>query len=135
MSVMMKCGCASHAMRHQKDGSKIPCCTIHDCIEVADAAPSLEGRKARCAYCGQRPRKSECDQCKDGGMCSCERPSSTDLAFFSFQGEGSREATEICKACKMHKAAHVPGSRACRNFVPQGPLEFDKFYCGCAGRD
>lgn len=137
-TVMMKCGCAAQATCSKRDGKiydpPIPSCVIHDCIELA-VAPTLTGRKARCAYFGRTARRSECSKCKNGTWCTCECTSSTDLAFFSFQGEGSREATEICSACKMHKIAHVPGSKACQNFTPQGPLPFDKFYCGCASWD
>ena len=54
MDVMMKCGCAAQGVRTATKGVKheppLPACLIHDCIEVADAAPNLDGRTARCTY-------------------------------------------------------------------------------------
>lgn len=49
---------------------------------------NLEGRIARC-HCGNT------------------RPSTDNLAFFEFQGEGSREAMEICR-CGYAWIAHQP---------------------------
>ena len=133
---MMKCGCAAQGTcSKSSDGTvydpPIPCCITHSCLDVADAV-SLEGRTARCTHYGQAPRNNECDQCRKTGVCRCERPSSPDLAFFVFQGEGSPFATEICK-CKMHKVAHGKGfsNCKCKEFVPQGPSVHDRFYCGC----
>lgn len=105
-------------------------------------------RIARCAYYGQTtsPRGSygggnECNYGQgDHKVCTCERPSSKELPFFEFTGAGSRDSDEICKRCKFHKVAHEPERRGqnrhvCSNFEPQGPREFDRFYCGCHGWD
>jgi len=108
--------------------------------------PSLEGRQAKCAYHGQRtsPRGSygggnECNYGqRDHKVCTCVQPSSKELPFFEFLGEGSREATQICK-CGYHKDAHGESPRhgriKCTDFQPKGPQQFDKFYCGCSGWD
>lgn len=102
----------------------------------------MEGRQAKCAYHGQATSKrgsygggNECNYGQsDHKICTCVQPSSKELPFFEFMGEGSREATEICK-CGYHKVAHESGKVKCREFVPKGAREFDKFYCGCAGWD
>lgn len=101
-------------------------------------------RKARCAFFGgQLGRHNECNygqrlepRVKNGQIvrCTCEQPSSDDLPFFVFHGEGSREAAEICE-CSYHRDAHKPEGRACSSFKAQGPQPFDKFYCGCHGWD
>ena len=38
--------------------------------------------------------------------CGREAPSSTDLAFFEYRGEGSTAATSTCKVCRYHELAH-----------------------------
>jgi hypothetical protein len=51
--VMLKCGCAAQGVRTATNGVKhdpIPCCIVHDCIEVAESLPDLTGRTARCTY-------------------------------------------------------------------------------------
>ena len=51
---MMKCGCAAQGVRTATGGEKhdppLAFCLIHDCIEVADVAPDLTQRIARCTY-------------------------------------------------------------------------------------
>jgi len=85
LPVMMKCGHAANA--HDRHGK--PVCAI--CIGIDPGAtvvdshpPGMEGRKARCHYYGRGrvPYKNECDICKQGQPCQCERPSSPKLAFF-----------------------------------------------------
>ena len=87
---------------------------------MTDLAPSLTGRVARC-YCG------------------AERSSDPSLAFFEFCGEGSPEATRRCKHCSYFEVAHDgAGFRSkliCDHFEPAGPLNHDRFYCGCHGFD
>lgn len=129
---MMKCGCAASSVMTAKGGvtfdPPIPACMIHDCYEIAASPPDLTGREANCAY-GDHAVK----------------PSSLDLAFFEFRGEGSREATEICK-CGFSKKPHddnggkIPprryaGHKGCAGFTPKGPQARDKYYCGCRGWD
>jgi len=107
--------------------------------------PNLEGRKARCAYYGQRTslgRSHSSNECNYGQskapICTCEQPSSKDLPFFEFQGAGSREAELMCKHCPYHKVAHEKPNRSrdvCSHFEPRGDKGIDKFYCGCAGWD
>lgn len=98
---ILKCGCVAIALSHGK-----PACPIHDCFEVADEQPKLEGRLARCTYYG-KPVKTGmynsncCDKCKSGDVCLCEKPSSNNLWFFQ----------------------HKPDN------------EFDEFYCACHGAD
>ncbi len=106
---MMKCGHAANAF----SGGK-PCCVIcapaPAAMEVNDAPPSLAGRKSQCSYLPAG------HSIKD---------SSPDLPFFEFKGEGSREATMICK-CGYHKTAHDKGLSKCKTFTPKGAQPFDK---------
>ncbi len=134
-ATLMKCGCTAQGVLTAKGGIKfdppIPGCVVHDCYEAADTKPSLAGRTAQCAYLphGHAPK-----------------PSSLDLAFFEFCGEGSRDATELCK-CGLSKKPHdenggrIPARKysavmkGCPGFTPKGPREFDRYYCGCHGWD
>lgn len=141
---LMKCGCAAQAHRVLKDGSRVPSCPTHDCIEIAPEQADLTGRIARCAYHGKRtsPRGSygggnECNYGQSKApVCTCEQPSSRDLPFFEYCGEGSRDSTH-CKHCGYYEVAHTGerGSRACRKFEARGASLIDKFYCGCHGWD
>lgn len=83
-----------------------------------------------------------------GRMAHCSqgctpRPSSPDLAFFEFQGEGSQWATEKCGECGYYLVAHTPEIMArphmkripTHDFVPAGPRDHDTYYCGCRGWD
>ena len=111
---LMACGCAANA---RKMPENIPSCVIHECTEIAKTTPSIEGRTARCS-------------------CNAQKPSSLDLAFFEYRGDGSRHATELCK-CGYTEAAHkLPHiSSKCQQFQARGPHEFDSYYCGCRGWD
>lgn len=60
--VLMKCGHTAMA----RDDKGNPVCPICMCIEIANAKPNLEGRKARCSYCGY------------------ETPSKVSLPFFEY---------------------------------------------------
>jgi len=81
--------CGHVAESTSRDGQ--PTCPICFGIDAgADTViptPDLIGRKARCAYYGKLPRKNECDVCRTGSPCQCERPSSLDLAFFEYKPE------------------------------------------------
>ena len=46
---LMKCGHTANA--ETSDGK--PCCVICACFELAEKQPSLQGRKAKCSYCGK----------------------------------------------------------------------------------
>lgn len=83
---MLKCGCAAHARKKVGD-EWVPSCVVHDCIAQV-VAPSFDGRMARCD-CGKL------------------QPSSVELPFFQYQGEGSPEATEKCK-CGAIERLHLP---------------------------
>lgn len=125
---MMKCGCAANAEATRRDGRELnpplPCCAIHDCIEIAETKPSLEGRKACCSYGKHRIVDS-----------------SWSLAFFEYHGPGSPSAEHQC-VCGYTESAHQlePIGTAtyeirCRNFVARGPSQYDRYYCGCRGWD
>lgn len=109
---MMACGCAAQGVNTT---TRAPVCVVHDCDEVAGTAPDLSGRTARCE-------------------CGVERPSSPSLAFFEHCGPGSREATDICN-CGYARVAHTAGRVKCPTFMARGPLDNDRFYCGCRGWD
>lgn len=51
------------------------------------STPDLTKRRARCTYYGRGlvPGKNECDICKRGHPCQCERQSSLNLAFFEYK--------------------------------------------------
>jgi hypothetical protein len=127
--VLLKCGHASNSVRTASGGgdhAPIPSCVICDCIDPEPKEITLEGRTAIC--CNERSKV----------------PSTLDLAFFKYRGEGSRQATETCANCGYYCTAHElkqknPPIRInkniCDNFQPRGALEFDRYYCGCRGWD
>jgi len=51
MGKLMKCGHVAQGTAIV-GGEHIPVCVICDCIDVAEYTPDLEGRKAKCHYCG-----------------------------------------------------------------------------------
>ena len=69
---VMKCGHTANATTGEshKAGSRIPCCCICSCYEVADVLPDLTGRKARCSG----------GHIGEGGI----ENSDTTLAFFKY---------------------------------------------------
>lgn len=88
---LMKCGHSANAI--DEDGN--PMCVIcwmpdtTDWKEVIDT-PDLSTRTARCAYYGRKiSLNNECDMCMESpdGLCHCEQPSNTDLAFFEYEPE------------------------------------------------
>lgn len=94
----------------------------------------LKGRTARCTYSHRR----------GGAPCTSEMPSSTNLPFFEFLGEGSRNAETMCRDCMYRDICHAsvvtnnphtgrPNDDLDHPFVPRGPAEFDRYYCGCWG--
>jgi len=118
----MKCGHIAIAI----DDKGRPVCPIcfglHPGAEVVeDDRPSLEGRQALCVY--KFGRK---------GQQHSPVPSSWDLPFFEYCGPGSPAAEEYCK-CGYHESAHGKCADACDKFEPQGPLPYDRYYCGCWG--
>lgn len=77
-------------------------------------------------------------------VCGMEMPSSTDLSFFKFRGQGSRDAESDCAICRFHEVAHVRANELNEphlarvrghEFTPHGAFESDAFYCGCRGWD
>jgi hypothetical protein len=89
---MMKCGHSANA----EDGHGNPACAIcapyPPAYQVWENPPDMSERMARCTYYGKPTRKSECDACDHNGtkephVCQCERPSSTELAFFEYKPE------------------------------------------------
>lgn len=124
MNPLMKCG--HIAQGHDENNN--PICVI--CFGITQNAlivveenniPSLEGRKAKCTYCGNI------------------RDSSYDLAFFEYHGNGSYNAINSCKNCRYYEVAHNSDSRninknICDNFEPIGDT-IDIYYCGCRGWD
>jgi len=115
---MMKCGHAANAT-HNGGPACVICAPAPAAYEVNEAPPSLVGRKSQCGY---RPHGHSV------------KDSTPDLPFFEYRGEGSREATLICK-CGYHKTAHDKGMARCKQFTPKGAQPFDKHYCGCMGWD
>lgn len=84
----------------------------------------VENRIARCSYC-KEPAQS-----------------SSNLAFFEYQGPGSSRAELTCKECGYHQDVHQeinpstgrPGITT-HKFEKAGDPGFDKYYCGCWGWD
>lgn len=83
MKIMMACGHAANSVHHLDDGTVEPACFICSCFTLG-FEPDLTDRVARCGYYGRNTHKNECPICTYGGICRCERPSSTDLAFFGY---------------------------------------------------
>ena len=118
--VILTCGCAANAT--DQDGN--PSCAVHAGLadtSPAEVQPSLEGRTSKCTYCDRKA------------------PSSTQLPFFEYKGPGSESSRNNCRNCAYAEVAHTPEVMAkndrlkCVNFVPHGPYEFDRHYCGCRG--
>jgi len=128
---MMACGHAANAVCSAKGGIKyepaIPSCAICSCIEVSLEQPDLTGRIATC--CGETSWK----------------PSSFQLAFFEYRGPGSKVALTTCKHCHYSEFAHTnkakqtergrKNNNICDSYLPNGPWEMDRYYCGCRGWD
>lgn len=138
---LMKCGCAAAGNRILKDGTAIPVCGTHDCVDVMPAPPDLAGRMARCAYHGSRTSArgsygggNECNYGqREAAKCTCEQPSSRDLPFFEYCGDGSKDS-EHCKHCGYYEVAHKD-RHSCRKYEARGGSLIDRFYCGCQGWD
>ncbi len=122
---LMTCGCMAQTAYKGAEHGSVPICFVHGCVEVSKMIPDLSGRMA---YCGADKHKG--------------KPSSLDLAFFEYHGEGSRRAQEICN-CDYAEVAHEIKDRekpshlrgCCDNFIPRGPSPSDTYYCGCRGWD
>lgn len=122
-TTMLACGHAANAVDTATgEPSCAMCAGLDDGASEPVAMPDLTGRSARCT-------------------CGRTEPSSLDLAFFEFRGEGSPRGIDTCKHCAYALVAHERKaetgeahlSRVCDNFEPRGPWEFDSFYCGCQG--
>lgn len=85
---LMKCGHTAQAFQKMPDGSERPACAICVGIDpgstvVDEAAPSLEGRRARCSY---NHDGRGCPTTRHGGgCCTSDRASDYGLAFFELQ--------------------------------------------------
>ena len=142
---MMACGCAAATTCSARNGvtydPPIPSCFTHSCIEIAEVAPDLTGRRARCTYFGKGGFRSyECNYAKTTGctrkQCNCEMRSSAALPFFEFRGPGSRYARTHCKRCRYFENAHTAiRNPTCGHFESVGGDGPDSFFCGCAGWD
>lgn len=115
--VMMKCGHAANA----KDGYGRPSCVI--CAGINPNASIVD--------------KKTTDLTGRISMCSnCKRtvPSTVDLPFFEYRGDGSPTATQRCK-CGYYEVAHQMEGFECKNggFEPHGAYDTDLHYCGCRG--
>jgi hypothetical protein len=119
----LNCYCESSSREH---------CPVHKNAPPVPANNSrdlnLAGRTAKCS-------------------CGKTQPSGARLAFFEYCGPGSREAVDVCR-CGYFLCAHTTEGMArnvasnrrtvielgkCTGFAARGPLEFDRFYCGCRG--
>lgn len=139
--VMMGCGHAANAVQ-VIDGERYPVCAI--CVgldpmaQVEIKPPDLTGRFAKCAY--NNPNNPDAVKTHMNEPI----PSSMNLAFFEFKGEGSLAAVRKCKNCwfmdvgheitDWHKE-HDSTCQHCDHFEPHGAYEFDEYYCGCRGWD
>jgi len=95
----------------------------------------LVGRLSRCSP----------DVRVEGGGGHNEHPSTDNLGFFEFRGDGSRAAS-LCKNCRYHEVAHhdihpetgrdLTGNKnICKTYEPHGAWDFDTHWCGCGGTD
>lgn len=149
-NLLMECGHTANATENRA-GTKIPVCVICAGGNTGYDIPArnqfdLTGRIAKCAY-GKNPGRYwyGTPEEHDAGV-----PSSYDLAFFEYKGEGSKIAQEQCK-CGYFEVAHAssanlgkhlqnadgtPNDRAIKHeFEARGAHEFDAYYCGCFGWD
>ena len=121
--IMMACGHTNNASAKRPDGN-IPACAICGTTEVVAEMPNLEGREAICS-------------------CGSKVPSTMNLAFFEFKGEGSPRSLTTCADCSGAEVLHRefnpvtqrPGTKLDHKFTPRGAFEFDSYYCGCYGWD
>ena len=121
---MMKCGhtAQGHRVLSRDPLTTVPVCVICSVTEQAPP-PDLTGRKAKC--CSKKTVK----------------PSSFDLPFFEFRGEGSPAALTLCRNCGFRDVAHERKKKGkklpyvCDNFERVGVHEYDHYYCGCRGWD
>lgn len=69
--------------------------------------------------------------------CQCGKIESNkdEMHFFDFTGDGSFWS-RLCSCCGFSEESHKSKKAVkCSGYKPQGPLEFDKYYCGCNGWD
>ena len=95
---MMKCGHAANSTSNGRPACVI-CAPNPKAYQIDDNPPLLEGRMARCSYYGKRPsgRNHEGDNCKRGEICKCEKPSNSNLAFFT--GHPDKDYDEFYCGC------------------------------------
>ena len=124
-AIILECGHSANAT----DGKGNPACAIHSTAQggttPVKTAPDLTARQARCS-------------------CGATANSSMGLAFFEYLGDGSRDATELCRNCGSGYVTHLelntstgrPGHKfgVCE-FTPKGDVGYDRYYCGCRGWD
>ncbi len=53
VGIAMKCGCAAAGTLKRPGQPALVGCGLHDCTDVVDTRPSLEGRTAKCSYGGK----------------------------------------------------------------------------------
>jgi hypothetical protein len=127
--LLLKCGHTANAIETLPDGTQKPSCVICLCNEPADDVPGLEGRKARCAFCGK------------------EVDSSYKLAFFEYGGDVTSVSDQIfvatrskllpfiwkekdkVKKQKMHEVLLRINQK-----IKESATR-DSYYCGCRGWD
>ena len=116
---LLACGHAANSTDENGNPSCVICIGINPDADKISKTPDLTKRRAKCAYGNHAIVNS-----------------SLDLPFFEYLGPGSYTAENACK-CGYNKMAHnQPKSTCkCKHFVPRGPLEFDRYYCGCYGWD
>lgn len=114
---LMACGHVANGRGPKGQPVCVICFGLTAGAETPIEVPSFEGRMAECV-CGNRA------------------PSSLELAFFEFRGEGSPAASRC--TCGYGRQAHARErvARSCpTGYEPRGALETDSYYCGCRGWD
>jgi len=87
---LLACGHVAESIARDGQPACPICFGIDPGADTVVPTPDLGDRKARCGYYGcPVPGKNECDVCKRGSPCQCERPSSLDLAFFEHKPNDS----------------------------------------------
>lgn len=129
---MMKCGHAANA-KNGKTGA--PVCVIcvgmtPDAEIVDENPPDLTGRIAVCTY----------------RTCKQQRPSSSDLAFFEYQGDDRSADPKLLadwqaklkvmqKTFDKDKRAELKPALDKARALMKASCTRDQFYCGCMGWD
>lgn len=123
---MMVCGHAANAVWKDGDGVDRPCCAICDgprSTTIADVAPDLTGRMARCASYGGKLKFGA-----GRGSCECSECEGAIIVDGQHRGYDESKRRTHCRCMRV-------SSPSLAFFKHEPTKPFDAFYCGCFGWD